>query len=244
MPARGHPVQRPPSGARVTAGRTCTATALLCVCALAALAFIWSAQRILPAFHRAAHTPPNVSSELSPRATAHHAPGSSAQVLSPAFDPSVQAWAKKIMTWAEDFNLDPNLVATVMQLESCGNPHARSGAGALGLFQVMPYHFREGEDPLDPDVNAAHGLAYLASALDQASGSVASALAGYNGGHGQISRPENAWPEETRRYANWGTGIMQDLSSNATFSSTLETWRASGGDSLCREALETQHTQR
>ncbi|MBI1856315.1 MAG: transglycosylase SLT domain-containing protein [Chloroflexi bacterium] len=50
-------------------------------------------------------------------------------------------WAAAISRWANASNLDPNLVAVVMQIESCGNPSARSSAGAMGLFQVMPFHF-------------------------------------------------------------------------------------------------------
>ena len=39
--------------------------------------------------------------------------------------------------------LDPDIIATIIQIESCGNPAARSTAGAQGLFQVMPFHFEE-----------------------------------------------------------------------------------------------------
>lgn len=61
--------------------------------------------------------------------------------LAPFFTPEVDYWAAAISRWANASNLDPNLVAVVMQIESCGNPSARSSAGAMGLFQVMPFHF-------------------------------------------------------------------------------------------------------
>jgi soluble lytic murein transglycosylase-like protein len=59
-----------------------------------------------------------------------------ARPLSPVFRPEVQYWSGAIQTWATSTGLDPNLVATVMQIESCGDPLARSRAGAMGLFQV------------------------------------------------------------------------------------------------------------
>src|SRR4051794_38945116 len=75
--------------------------------------------------------------------------GSGQNGLSPIFTPEVQHWAGKLVGWSKLFNIDPNLAATVMQIESCGGPGAISGSGAQGLFQVMPFHFAAGEDTLD-----------------------------------------------------------------------------------------------
>ena len=55
--------------------------------------------------------------------------------LARLFTPEVLYWEDKILKWSEKYGLDPNLVATVMQIESCGDPQARSGAGAMGLFR-------------------------------------------------------------------------------------------------------------
>lgn len=144
------------------------------------------------------------------------------------------------MRWAEAYGLDPNFIAVVMQIESCGAPAARSSAGALGLFQVMPYHFGEAEDPLDPETNAARGLRYLQRSLELSGGDIRLALAGYNGGHAVISRPERVWPAETVRYADWGWGLWQDALSHAGASQTLHRWLAAGGASLCRQAAQWQ----
>ena len=127
--------------------------------------------------------------------------------LSAVFTPEVQHWADKLVSWSAVFNLDPNLAATVMQIESCGAPSVVSGSGAQGLFQVMPFHFAAGEDTLDPDTNAARGLAYLALGLARASGNAGLALAGYNGGHTMIGLDSSLWPAQTQRYWYWGTGI-------------------------------------
>ncbi len=156
--------------------------------------------------------------------------------LSAAFTPEVRFWEPQIKLWAAEHGLDPNLVATVMQIESCGNPQAVSRAGARGLFQVMPFHFAAGEDMLDPDSNAARGMAYLSGSLEKAAGDVGLALAGYNGGHGAIGRAFNTWPAETQRYYRWGGGIYAEVSSGMEASSTLNEWLAAGGASLCAQA--------
>lgn len=152
------------------------------------------------------------------------------------FTPSVHAWDEEIVRWSDGFGLDPNLVATVMQIESCGNPHAVSRSGAQGLFQVMPFHFTDGEEMQVPEVNARRGLAYLAESLLKSKGDIRRTLAGYNGGHGVIDRDPAGWPAETKRYAYWGEGIYADAAAGGTASPRLEEWLAAGGASLCEKA--------
>lgn len=156
--------------------------------------------------------------------------------LSPIFTPSVQYWKNDLIAWAADYDLDPNLAATVMQIESCGYPNANSIVGAKGLFQVMPFHFEEGDEMLDPDTNAAHGLAYFATGLNLADGHAGLALAGYNGGHNLIDRAYETWPLESQRYYRWGGGIYREASAGWDSSPTLAAWLAAGGQSLCDTA--------
>ncbi|MGD2251639.1 MAG: transglycosylase SLT domain-containing protein [Anaerolineales bacterium] len=156
--------------------------------------------------------------------------------LSNLFSPEVLVWEADILHWADQHDLDPNLVATVMQIESCGHPSARSSAGAMGLFQVMPFHFQPGENPLDPDTNARRGLAYLSRALQLAHGRVELALAGYNGGHGVIHRDITTWAAEIQRYVRWGHGILDDIAAGYESSPTLHAWLQAGGASLCSRA--------
>ena len=156
--------------------------------------------------------------------------------ISAIFRPEVQYWGNAIRTWSAAAGLDPNLVATVMQIESCGDPRARSRAGAMGLFQVMPYHFASGDDPYNPDTNARRGLAYLKRSLAAANGDARLALAGYNGGIGVIGRPESSWSAETQRYAYWGSAIYADATSGATVGLRLQEWITVGGEGLCRQA--------
>jgi len=156
--------------------------------------------------------------------------------ISPIFTPEVQYWSKGILIWSAAAGVEPNLAATVMQIESCGDPLARSGAGAIGLFQVMPYHFPTGEYPYSPDTNALRGLDYLRRSLEAARGDPRLALAGYNGGIGVIGQPEFSWSEETRTYAAYGSGIYQDAAGGTGTSSHLQEWLAVRGTSLCRQA--------
>ena len=152
------------------------------------------------------------------------------------FHPCVTYWEDEILNWAGVYDLDPLLIATVMQIESCGDPQAISPAGAQGLFQVMPYHFQPGEDPLDPQTNAKRGLAYLHEALQIANGDIQLALAGYNGGHGQIDRNPANWPDETRRYVHWGYGIYHDAVNENIYRENLSDWLRAGGSLLCNQA--------
>lgn len=160
--------------------------------------------------------------------------------ISAVFSPGVQYWGQDIITWAQAYQLDPNLVATVMQIESCGDPNAISPAGATGLFQVMPYHFEEGEGALDPDVNAQRGLAYLVDSLARANGHVGLAMAGYNGGPRAIEQGWDSWSVETRHYFRWGSGIYREVASGWGASPTLEAWMQAGGASLCEQAALSQ----
>ncbi len=159
--------------------------------------------------------------------------------LSPIFTPEVQSWADKIVDWAARYQLDPNLVATVMQIESCGWSSAVSSSNAQGLFQVMPFHFAPDEPMQDPDTNAQRGLAYLALGLTRAGGDVRKALAGYNGGHSQIGRVSSLWPAQTQRYAYWGAGIHAEAASGQAVSPRLQEWLQAGGASLCARAAQS-----
>ena len=164
------------------------------------------------------------------------APASGISAIAPLFTPEVQYWGGKITLWATQAGLDPNLVATVMQIESCGDPQASSRAGATGLFQVMPYHFLAGENAYNPDTNALRGTGYLSRSLATANGNARLAFAGYNGGIGGIGRPEPTWAAETKRYAYWGSGIYADAFQGAGISDRLNEWLLAGGASLCRQA--------
>ncbi|HUN24253.1 MAG TPA: transglycosylase SLT domain-containing protein [Anaerolineales bacterium] len=205
---------------------------LLAVASVATVALLGAAPLIGHTLRDAPAQPANPAIQPVP-AVAQPALPSAISVI---FRPSVQYWGAKISAWAETAGIDPNLLATVMQIESCGDPNAVSGSGAQGLFQVMPFHFAEGENMQDPDTNALRSTNYLKQGLAISNGNASLTLAGYNGGHSQISKAFELWPQETQRYFHWGSGIFQEASSGAGVSPTLEAWLAAGGASLCEQA--------
>jgi hypothetical protein len=166
------------------------------------------------------------------------APSLKPVALPPQFTATVQHWAPEIQEWADAYGLPASWIAVVMQIESCGDPVVLSRAGAAGLFQVMPFHFASGEDPLDVNTNAARGLTYLSRAYTLASGELGPTLAGYNGGHGLITQPPELWPAETQRYVRWGTGILLDVEAGTVPSPALSEWLEAGGRRLCLAASD------
>jgi hypothetical protein len=159
--------------------------------------------------------------------------------IAPFFTPQVSYWAADISRWSAQYGLDPNLLATVMQIESCGHPSIASHAGAQGLFQVMPFHFQQGEVMTDPETNARRGASFLSECLNTfAGGDPGLAMACYNGGPSVTRKPYTQWHNETRMYYRWGVGIYTDARAQATRSETLTAWLEAGGDTLCQKAAD------
>lgn len=157
--------------------------------------------------------------------------------LASFYAPAVRHWAPQIEEWAKAYDLNPNVIAIVMQIESCGDPEAISFAGALGLMQVMPLHFDDGENMLNPDTNVRRGMNFFNQCLREfADWDIGLALACYNGGPGVVYDPMETWPAETQRYYRWATGLWQDAVRGDGESATLDDWLSSGGQSLCTRA--------
>lgn len=159
--------------------------------------------------------------------------------LAPLFTDEVLYWQDDIVRWGEQRNLNPNLIATIMQIESCGDPYVSSNAGAQGLFQVMPFHFENGENQLNPEENAMAGLDHLVDCLQWSDYDVGVSFACYNGGPSVIGRPQSQWFQESRDYFVWGGGIYTDASNGQSESDTLAQWLAAGGSRLCAQAQNT-----
>ena len=156
--------------------------------------------------------------------------------LSPVFTREVRFWEPQILRWSANYGIDPNIVATIMQIESCGDPGAESYAGAKGLFQVMPFHFVEGESMLDPDTNAMRGLVFFNEQLRYTNGDILLSFAGYNGGYAASGGNYASWPSETQRYYYWAKGIYEEASGGMKQSSTLSEWLTAGGAAGCQRA--------
>ena len=109
---------------------------------------------------------------------------------------------------ADNYRLDPALVAAVVYQESKFRPNARSPQGAIGLMQLLPETAKgiaartggsrfEVDDLYDPELNVRYGSWYLRHLLDKY-GSEEQALMAYNGGQGNLDR--GIVHPETRHY--------------------------------------------
>jgi len=97
-------------------------------------------------------------------------------------------WITDAICYASStYGVDPLLLTAVMETESHFNFSAYSGAGAVGLMQIMPDTGRSiGCDIYDPLSNVMGGAAHLRTLLDSFSGygemAVTDAVAAYNAG--------------------------------------------------------------
>ena len=129
----------------------------------------------------------------------------------PASDP----WGPYITEASAKFDVPARWIREVMHQESGGRLYGRggdlitSGAGAMGLMQVMPGTYDElrarykelGTDPFDPHNNILAGTAYIREMYD-IYGSPGF-LAAYNAGPGRLDdylTRSRTLPMETRRY--------------------------------------------
>ncbi|HYC92712.1 MAG TPA: lytic transglycosylase domain-containing protein [Thermoanaerobaculia bacterium] len=104
---------------------------------------------------------------------------------------------------AKKNNVRPELVAAVVQAESRFKPTARSGAGAIGLMQLVPRTGRwmGARDLTNPQQNVAAGAKYLKYLHERFDGNETKMIAAYNAGEGNVKRFGGVPPfKETRKY--------------------------------------------
>ena len=113
------------------------------------------------------------------------------------------AFGAEIDAAAASNGIDPSLLKGLVSQESGFDPNARSGAGALGLTQLMPGTAASlgVTNPLDPAQSLQGGAKYLRQQLDRFGGDEKLALAAYNAGPGAVQRFNGVPPyRETQAY--------------------------------------------
>ncbi|HEY1497144.1 MAG TPA: lytic transglycosylase domain-containing protein [Candidatus Solibacter sp.] len=104
---------------------------------------------------------------------------------------------------AAEHSLPPQLIHSVIKVESNYNPNAVSSKGALGLMQLIPSTARRFgvSDAFNPVQNIQGGAKYLRYLLDLFDGSYPLALAAYNAGEAAVARYGGIPPyAETQNY--------------------------------------------
>jgi soluble lytic murein transglycosylase len=120
------------------------------------------------------------------------APEPPAALLRIAYPP---AYADLVADATKQRGLSPTLLLSLVRQESYYDPDAGSGAGALGLTQVVPSTGQaiandlgvtsfSADDLYRPKLSLRFGASYLADQLEQFDGDLYHALAAYNGGPG------------------------------------------------------------
>jgi len=101
------------------------------------------------------------------------------------------------------YDIDPDLLASVVRQESGGHPRAVSRAGAQGLMQLMPGTAADlgVTNNFAPGENIRGGTDYLNKLLDRYHNNLVLALAAYNAGPAAVDRWHGVPPySETRAY--------------------------------------------
>jgi cell division septation protein DedD len=127
--------------------------------------------------------------------------------------PPEDPWGPYIREASARYDIPDIWVRSLMRVESGGKEYQNgdlitSGAGAMGLMQVMPQTYDElrdrynlGDDPFDPHDNIMAGVAYMRE-MYELYGSPGF-LAAYNAGPSRLDdylANSRALPDETRRY--------------------------------------------
>lgn len=94
------------------------------------------------------------------------------------------SYGDEIKKYAAKYQLDPNLLAAVIAVESRGRRRATASHGEKGLMQLRPLVCKKMgvTDPFDPSQNIRAGAGYLKQLLQEFNKDVTLALAAYNAG--------------------------------------------------------------
>lgn len=116
-------------------------------------------------------------------------------------NPSIAGLVRRV---AREEGIDENQFLALVYQESRFNPCAKSGAGAIGLAQLMPGTASElGVNPYNIEQNLRGGARYFKQQLRRFDGNVSLALAAYNSGSGNVESYGGVPPfRETQDYVH------------------------------------------
>jgi len=173
---------------------------------------------------------------------------------------TVKHWSTPIDEMAKKYNVDPNLIAIVMTMESGGDAKANSGE-ATGLMQITPLTAKDisskflktpttNYDLYNPTTSIEFGTAYIAFLRDQfgtaAQGpswvsTVELIAAGYNGGPGaanSLEQGKGLTDTQTVVYSRDAFNMWRERHAND--SPTFDRWKERGGQALLDQAKNTK----
>ncbi|EFI33956.1 Lytic transglycosylase catalytic [Desulfonatronospira thiodismutans ASO3-1] len=111
---------------------------------------------------------------------------------------------QSIVTYSRRYQVDPDLIRAMIQVESNFDARAVSLAGAQGLMQIMPETQKDLglKDPFDADSNVEAGVRYYRWLLNRFQDTEL-ALAAYNAGPSRVEKYGGIPPfEETVNYVD------------------------------------------
>jgi soluble lytic murein transglycosylase-like protein len=174
---------------------------------------------------------------------------------------TVKHWDAQINEQGKKYNVDANLIAIVMTMESGGDPKAKSQDNAVGLMQITDPTAKDiaskylkrpvtTYDLQDPATNIEFGTAYLAYLRDEFgepdqaptwNSTVEYVAASYNGGPGaggNLYNGKGLTDTETVVYSRDAFNMWRERH-NGT-SPTFDRWKERGGTTLLDAAKANQ----
>jgi soluble lytic murein transglycosylase-like protein len=144
------------------------------------------------------------------------------EIFEPSTEPLTDKtpFQKLIRDAAARYNLDPNLIHSVIAIESNFNPKAVSRKNARGLMQLMPRtaELMGVKDSFDPGQNIDGGSHYLSVLLKKYKNDLMLALAAYNAGPDSVDKYGRRVPPylETMKYVQRIAKTYAKLKADAT----------------------------